>query len=132
MTASTNNISIDGARDLRITPQGDAAGNGTSGRIETKGADFQPAPGGKLRIEARLQMPGVTGAAARGNWPAFRALGSPCRGNWWNWPGTGGCQSRQTLTADIIAVTGTHNVYPTFTSGRPADFVNVNWFDFGR
>ena len=29
-------------------------------------------------------------------------------------------------------VTGTHDVYLTFTSGQPADFVNVNWFDFGH
>ena len=28
------------------------------------------------------------------------------------------------------AVTGTHTVFLTFTSGQPADFVNVNWFHF--
>ena len=29
-------------------------------------------------------------------------------------------------------VTGTHDVYLTFTSGQPADFVNLNWFTFGH
>jgi hypothetical protein len=27
-------------------------------------------------------------------------------------------------------VTGTHTVYLTFTSGQPADYVNLNWFTF--
>ncbi len=45
---------------------------------------------------------------------------------------TGGWQSWRTIPANIGAVTGTHDVYLTFTSGQPADFVNVNWFGFGR
>lgn len=32
----------------------------------------------------------------------------------------------------MSSVTGTHNVYLTFTSGQSADFVNVNWFTFGH
>lgn len=28
--------------------------------------------------------------------------------------------------------TGGRDVHLTFTSGRPADFVNVNWFSFGH
>ncbi|MFF1656584.1 glycoside hydrolase family 16 protein [Streptomyces sp. NPDC058255] len=89
MTSSTNNVSLDGAGNLRITPRRDAAGTWTSGRIETNRSDFQPPAGGKLRVEARLQMPNVTGAAAKGYWPAFWMLGAPYRGNWWNWPGIG-------------------------------------------
>ncbi|WP_406175632.1 glycoside hydrolase family 16 protein [Streptomyces sp. NBC_00996] len=89
MTSSTNNVSLDGAGNLRITPRRDAAGNWTSGRIETNRSDFQPPAGGKLRVEARLQMPNVTGAAAKGYWPAFWMLGAPFRGNYWNWPGIG-------------------------------------------
>lgn len=42
MTSSTSNVALDGAGNLRITPQRDAAGNWTSGRIETKRTDFQP------------------------------------------------------------------------------------------
>jgi beta-glucanase (GH16 family) len=89
MTASTSNVSLDGTGNLRITPQRDGAGNWTSGRIETKRSDFQAPAGGKLRVEARLQMPDVTGAAGKGYWPAFWMLGAPYRGNWWNWPGIG-------------------------------------------
>ncbi|MFB7619716.1 glycoside hydrolase family 16 protein [Kitasatospora sp. NPDC056181] len=43
---------------------------------------------------------------------------------------TGGWQSWTTVPANISAVTGKHDVYLTFTSGQPADFVNVNWFTF--
>jgi hypothetical protein len=44
---------------------------------------------------------------------------------------TGGWQSWRTVPANISGVTGVHDVYLTFTSGQPADFVNVNWFTFG-
>ena len=67
----------------------DGAGNWTSARIETQRADFKPPAGGVMRIESRIQMPNVTGAAALGYWPAFWALGGPYRGNWWNWPAIG-------------------------------------------
>nr|WP_191909882.1 glycoside hydrolase family 16 protein [Microbispora cellulosiformans] len=43
---------------------------------------------------------------------------------------TGGWQSWQTIPANIAGVTGTHTVYITFSSGQPADFVNLNWFTF--
>ncbi|RKE23653.1 carbohydrate-binding protein [Streptomyces sp. TLI_171] len=89
MTASAANVALDGAGNLRITPVRDAAGNWTSGRIETNRQDFQPPAGGKLKVEARLQMPNVTGAAAKGYWPAFWMLGDGYRGNWWNWPSIG-------------------------------------------
>jgi hypothetical protein len=45
---------------------------------------------------------------------------------------TGGWQSWKTIPANISAVTGTHDVYVTFTSGQPADFVNLNWVSFGH
>ncbi|GAA4057521.1 glycoside hydrolase family 16 protein [Streptomyces shaanxiensis] len=89
MTNSTNNVSLDGNGNLRITPLRDSAGNWTSGRIETNRTDFQPPAGGKLRIEGRIQMPNVTGTAAEGYWPAFWALGAPYRGNYQNWPSVG-------------------------------------------
>lgn len=89
MTSSTNNVALDGNGNLLITPRRDAAGNWTSGRIETTRTDFQPPAGGKLRVESRLQMPNVTGAAAKGYWPAFWALGAPYRGNYQNWPSVG-------------------------------------------
>ncbi|TCC05054.1 glycoside hydrolase family 16 protein [Kribbella soli] len=43
---------------------------------------------------------------------------------------TGGWQSWQSVPANISAVTGVHDVYLTFTSGQPADYVNLNWFTF--
>ncbi|WP_053788129.1 glycoside hydrolase family 16 protein, partial [Streptomyces sp. XY332] len=110
MTSSTANVSLDGTGNLRITPRRDAAGNWTSGRIETRRADFQPPAGGKLRTEARIQMPNVTGAAAKGYWPAFWMLGAPYRGNWWNWPGIG--------EIDIMEnVQGINNVWATLHCG---------------
>src|SRR4051812_34689274 len=45
---------------------------------------------------------------------------------------TGGWQSWRSIPANISAVTGVHTVFLTFTSGQPADFVNVNWFTFGH
>jgi beta-glucanase (GH16 family) len=88
-TNSTNNLALDGAGNLRITPRRDGAGNWTSARIETQRSDFKPPAGGVVAIESRIQMPNVTGNAALGYWPAFWALGSPYRGNYWNWPGIG-------------------------------------------
>ncbi|MFD5794591.1 glycoside hydrolase family 16 protein [Streptomyces diastatochromogenes] len=89
MTSSTNNVSLDGNGNLLITPRRDASGNWTSGRIETTRTDFQPPAGGKLRVQARIQLPNVTGAAAKGYWPAFWMLGAPYRGNYQNWPSVG-------------------------------------------
>jgi len=83
------NVSLDGNGNLRITPLRDSAGNWTSARIETRRADFRAPEGGILRIEGRIRMPDVTGEAALGYWPAFWALGSPYRGDYWNWPGIG-------------------------------------------
>jgi beta-glucanase (GH16 family) len=45
---------------------------------------------------------------------------------------TGGWQSWRSVPANVGGVTGTHTVFLRFTSGQPADFVNVNWFQFGR
>ncbi|WP_067507951.1 carbohydrate-binding protein [Actinoplanes sp. TFC3] len=88
-TSSTSNIAQDGSGNLRITPIRSSSGQWTSARIETQRTNFKPAAGGVLRIEGRIQMPNVTGAAASGYWPAFWALGQPYRGNYQNWPGVG-------------------------------------------
>ncbi|MFG1813281.1 carbohydrate-binding protein [Kribbella sp. NPDC049174] len=45
---------------------------------------------------------------------------------------TGGWQSWRTVPANISGVTGVHDVYITFTSGQPSDFVNLNWLTFAR
>jgi beta-glucanase (GH16 family) len=45
---------------------------------------------------------------------------------------TGGWTSWREVPGNVSAVTGTRTVYLTFTSGQPADFVNVDWFRFRR
>lgn len=88
-TGSPDNLSLDGEGNLRITPLRDGSAGWTSARIETHRSDFKAPEGGVLRIEGRIQLPNVGGDAALGYWPAFWALGSPYRGNYWNWPSIG-------------------------------------------
>ena len=88
-TSDTANLQQDGDGNLKITPIEDAEGNWTSARIESKRSDFEPPAGGKLRIEARIKVPDVTGDAADGYWPAFWTLGASFRGDFKNWPGIG-------------------------------------------
>jgi beta-glucanase (GH16 family) len=90
MTSNSANVSMDGAGHLAITPLREAAGHWTSARIETRRTDFQPPAGGKMRIEASLQQPNVSGAAAAGYWPAFWSMGAPARPvGATNWPSIG-------------------------------------------
>jgi beta-glucanase (GH16 family) len=90
MTNSTQNVYQDGAGHLVIKPIRDGAGNWTSGRIETQRTDFAAPAGGRLRMEASLQQPNVSGAAAAGYWPAFWSLGAAARGTGASgWPGIG-------------------------------------------
>ena len=88
MSTSTANVNQTGGH-LAITPIRDGSGNWTSGRIETQRTDFQPPAGGAMAIEASIQQPNVSGAAAAGYWPAFWALGAPFRGVYTNWPSIG-------------------------------------------
>ncbi|MFB9334925.1 carbohydrate-binding protein [Actinoplanes octamycinicus] len=90
MTDSTANVYRDGGGNLAIKPIRDSAGRWTSGRVETQRTDFAAPAGGRVRIEARLQQPNVSGAAAAGYWPAFWALGDAARPvGATNWPGIG-------------------------------------------
>jgi hypothetical protein len=45
---------------------------------------------------------------------------------------TGGWTSWREVPGNVAGVTGTRTVYLSFTSGQPADFVNVDWFLFRR
>ena len=45
---------------------------------------------------------------------------------------TGGWQNWISVPGNVSGLSGTHTVYLTFTSGQPADFVNVNWIQFRR
>ncbi|MDQ1744617.1 MAG: hypothetical protein QOE23_2956 [Pseudonocardiales bacterium] len=84
-TSDPANVALDGNGHLRITAARDAAGGWTSARLESRRADFQPAAGEQLRVEARIRTP--DGGA--GYWPAFWMLGAPFRGVYTNWPGVG-------------------------------------------
>ena len=109
MTNSRSNSALDGNGNLRITPRRDGSGNWTSARLETGRSDFQPPPGGKLRVEARIQMPNVTGAGAAGYWPAFWMLGAPFRGNYWNWPGVGELDMHRDVACNNLPDIGSHD-----------------------
>jgi beta-glucanase (GH16 family) len=90
MTNSTSNVFQDGAGHLAIRPVRAANGTWTSGRVETQRTDFQAPAGGKLRVQASIQQPNVSGAAAAGYWPAFWMLGAAARPvGATNWPGIG-------------------------------------------
>ncbi|CAM0140723.1 Carbohydrate binding 6 [Umbelopsis sp. WA50703] len=89
---ATNNIANsfqDGSGNLKIVPIRDDHGGWTSARLESIRDDFQAPPGGVLAVEARMQLPDVSGPAAAGYWPAFWMLGAPYRGNYNNWPNIG-------------------------------------------
>lgn len=58
--------------------------------------------------------------------PTATPVGSFAIGN------TGGWQAWKTVPANISRVTGKHTVYLVFSSGQPADFVNVHWFTFSQ
>jgi beta-glucanase (GH16 family) len=91
MSSSTDNVFQSGGYlNIRALHTGtDPIAGWTSGRIETMRMDFQPPAGGEMAVEARIQLPNAAGAAAQGYWPAFWMLGTPYRGNYWNWPSVG-------------------------------------------
>jgi beta-glucanase (GH16 family) len=87
-TDSTANVYHDGAGHLAIKPLRDAAGNWTSGRIETQRTDFGAPAGGQLEISASLKQPSP--ASGLGYWPAFWAMGADARPvGATNWPSIG-------------------------------------------
>jgi len=88
MTNSTANVYQDGNGHLVITALRDANGNWTSGRLETQRSDFGAPAGGEFAMEASIQQPNLSGAAAAGYWPAFWSLGTPYRVDH-NWPADG-------------------------------------------
>ena len=108
--SSPDNVSVANGM-MTITAKGQGAGAGwTAARVETNRSDFQPPPGGKLRVEASLRLPEAPNGASNGYWPAFWMLGAPFRGNWWNWPSVG--------EFDIMeSVSGMNRVWNTMHCG---------------
>jgi hypothetical protein len=114
------NVALDGAGHLRITPLRDHAGNWTSARIESTSDTLRPPKGGVLRIEARIQMPNVTGKAAEGYWPAFWALGRTYRRDG-KWPQAGEFDIMENVNG-LNSVWGILHcgVYPGGPCGEPS------------
>ncbi len=102
---------------LYITPQRDAAGAWTSARVETARSDLKPPDNGVMRVESRLQMPNVTGAAAKGYWPAFWMLGGPYRADRWSWPAIGEFD----IMENVQGLNWTYNVLHCGTWGGPCN-----------
>ncbi|OAQ69056.1 carbohydrate binding family 6 [Pochonia chlamydosporia 170] len=89
-TDNHENIHITPHQTLKITPRRDKHGNWTSSRIETTAEwDFSCQKGERVRVEARIKLGGNPKNQSLGMWPAFWALGSEYRGNYWNWPAVG-------------------------------------------
>jgi hypothetical protein len=112
-TDRPENVRLDGDGHLMIVPLRTAEGAWTSARVESRRSDFAAPPDGKVRIEAVLRQPDVTGAEAAGYWAAFWALGAPARpvGST-NWPHVG--------EWDVMeAVNGRDSVWQTLHCGEP-------------
>jgi len=87
-TDSTQNVYHDGNGHLAIKPLRDAAGNWTSGRIESQRTDFAAPAGGQMEMSASLRQPDP--ASGLGYWPAFWAMGADARPvGATNWPSIG-------------------------------------------
>jgi beta-glucanase (GH16 family) len=91
MTDSLDNVfQSDGYLHIRALHSGsDPLTGWTSGRIETLRTDFQPPANGAMAIEGRIQLPALTGKAAKGYWPAFWSPGEGFRSDYWGMPTVG-------------------------------------------
>jgi hypothetical protein len=45
---------------------------------------------------------------------------------------TGGWQAWRTIPGNMNATTGVHDVYLTFTSAQPEEYINIRWLTFGH
>ncbi|HEY6563487.1 MAG TPA: glycoside hydrolase family 16 protein, partial [Pirellulaceae bacterium] len=116
MTNNPNNVDVRNG-NLYITPQRDANGAWTSARVESTRANFKPPAGGLMHVESRLQIPNVTGAEAKGYWPAFWMLGSPYRQDRWSWPRIGEFD----IMENVQGLNWTYNVLHCGTWGGPCN-----------
>lgn len=121
-----NSIGVEGTSDAGGGQNIGWIANGDWARYD--GVNFGPA--GPIDFVARVASGaggGVSGLVeVRIDSPTAPPVGSFAIAN------TGGWQSWRTIPGNVSRVTGTHTVYLTFTSGQPADYVNVNWFHFRR
>ena len=101
-------------------------GNGDVLRFD--GVDFGTTAATQFKAQAASGAAGgVSGLVeVRLDSPTANPIGSFAIAN------TGGWSTFKTVPANISAVTGTHTVYITLTSGQPADYVNIDWITFGH
>ncbi|KAM3417604.1 hypothetical protein BST61_g5840 [Cercospora zeina] len=107
-TDTLTNVRQAGNSELWIIPRRASNGNWTSARLETRASNFKAPAGGKLRVEARIRTPNVSGAGAAGYWPAFWALGGSFRGNYWNWPSVGELDIMENVNGQDTVTTVIH------------------------
>jgi hypothetical protein len=101
-------------------------GNGDYLRFD--GVNFGPTPATQFKAQAGCGAAGgVSGLVeVRVDSPTGPVLGSFAIAD------TGGWTTFRNIPANMSAVTGTHTVYVTLTSGQPADFVTIDWITFGH
>jgi len=99
---------------------------GNGDRAQFRGVNFgsNPARTFKARVSSGAAG-GVSGLVeVRLDSPTAAPSGSFAIAN------TGGWETYREVPGGLSGVTGTHDVYLTFTSGQPADFVDVDWLTF--
>ncbi|WP_244251855.1 beta-1,3-glucanase family protein [Micromonospora antibiotica] len=112
--------SSEGGEHLGFLAHGDWAGY--------RGVDFGREPATQFQLRVASGAPqGVSGLIeVRLDAPGLPPVGSIAVA------GTGGWQSWVTVPGNLAPVTGVHDVYLTFASGQPEEFVNVRWLRFTR
>jgi hypothetical protein len=97
-------------------------------RVLYRGVNFSSTPARTFRARvASGAAGGVSGLVeVRLDSPTATPAGSFAIAN------TGGWQSYREVPGSLSGVTGTHDVWVTFTSGQPADFVDVDWLTFAH
>lgn len=105
-TNSTTNVTVTGSGQLNITPQKDATGKWTSGRLECQ-QSFSCPEGGKMILQARLQTGTASAIDQAGVWPAFWALGQTIRTGV-PWPRCGEWDIMENSSGDAYTLASLH------------------------
>lgn len=110
--------SSEGGEHIGFIANGDWAGY--------QGVDFGGMPVTRFQVRVASGAPyGFSGLVeVRVDDPGGTPVGSVEVAN------TGGWQSWTTMSGQVAPVTGVHDVYLTFSSARPEEFVNVRWLRF--
>ncbi|MFI7539818.1 beta-1,3-glucanase family protein [Actinoplanes sp. NPDC049599] len=128
-------IAADGhSAEHGTTRQGTSGGGGFIGNIANgdwacyAGVDFGDRTATQFTVRvASGAGPGISGLVEiRLDGPGNPVLGSVAVAD------TGGWETWRVVPGNLAAVTGTHDVYLTFTSGQPNEYVNVSWLQFAE